>query len=125
VTAQSGRGESGPVTVLSVPVNRRDETRLHGDVQRIAPDAVCTTRDLRAPNSAYQSGPPNSRSRRTGCIRKMSAAARRMASSSRTAAPIGCSPPRPRCPSCPTSTGSSATADSPGGRPLTTSGNVL
>jgi hypothetical protein len=82
VTAQSGRGESGPVTVLSVPVNRRDETRLHGDVQRIAPDAVCTTRDLRAPNSAYQSDPPNSRSRRTGCIRKMSAAARRMASSS-------------------------------------------
>jgi uncharacterized protein YebE (UPF0316 family) len=58
VTAQSGRGESGPVTVLSVPVNRRDETRLHGDVRRIAPDAVCTTRDLRAPNSAYQSGPP-------------------------------------------------------------------
>jgi hypothetical protein len=66
VTAQSGRGESGPVTVLSVPVNRRDETRLHGDVQRIAPDAVCTTRDLRTPNSAYQSGPPSSRSRRTG-----------------------------------------------------------
>ena len=66
VTAQSGRGESGPVTVLSVPVDRRDETRLHGDVQRIAPDAVCTTRDLRAPNSAYQSGPPSSRSRRTG-----------------------------------------------------------
>jgi uncharacterized protein YebE (UPF0316 family) len=66
VTAQSGRGESGPVTVLSVPVDRRDETRLHRDVQSIAPDAVCTTRDLRAPNSAYQSGPPSSRSRRTG-----------------------------------------------------------
>jgi hypothetical protein len=66
VTAQSGHGESGPVTVLSVPVDRRDETRLHGDVQRIAPDAVCTTRDLRAPNSAYHSGPPSSRSRRTG-----------------------------------------------------------
>ena len=70
VTAQSGRGESGPVTVLSVPVNRRDETRLHGDVQRIAPDAVCTTRDLRAPNSAYQSGPPSSRSRRTTSLGK-------------------------------------------------------
>jgi uncharacterized protein YebE (UPF0316 family) len=66
VTAQSGRGESGPVTVLSVPVDRRDETRLHGDVQRIAPDAVCTTRDLRAPHPPYQSGPPSSRSRRTG-----------------------------------------------------------
>jgi uncharacterized protein YebE (UPF0316 family) len=125
MTAQSGRGESGPVTVLSVPVNRRDEARLHRDVQSIAPDAVCTTRDLRAPNSAYQSGPPSSRSRRTACIRTMSAAARRVASSSRTAAPTGCSPPRPRCPSGPTSTGSSATADSPGGRPLTTSGNVL
>jgi hypothetical protein len=43
---------------LSVPVDRRDEARLHGDVQRIDPAAVCTTRDLRAPNSAYQSGPP-------------------------------------------------------------------
>src|SRR5436305_612311 len=50
--------ENGPVTILSVPVDRRDEARLHRDVQSIAPDAVCTTRDLRAPNSAYQSGPP-------------------------------------------------------------------
>jgi uncharacterized protein YebE (UPF0316 family) len=58
VTAQSGRAEDGPVTILSVPVNRRDEARLHRDVQSIAPDAVCTTRDLRAPNPASQSGPP-------------------------------------------------------------------
>ena len=58
VTAQSGRAENGPVTILSVPVDRRDEARLHRDVQSIAPDAVCTTRDLRAPNSAYQSDPP-------------------------------------------------------------------
>jgi uncharacterized protein YebE (UPF0316 family) len=58
VTAQSGHAENGPVTILSVPVNRRDEARLHRDVQSIAPDAVCTTRDLRATNSAYQSGPP-------------------------------------------------------------------
>jgi uncharacterized protein YebE (UPF0316 family) len=58
VTAQSGRAENGPVTILSVPVNRRDEAGLHRDVQSIAPDAICTTRDLRAPNSAYQSDPP-------------------------------------------------------------------
>jgi uncharacterized protein YebE (UPF0316 family) len=58
VTAQSGRAENGPVTILSVPVNRRDEARLHRDVQSIAPDAICTTRDLRAPNSAYRSDPP-------------------------------------------------------------------
>jgi uncharacterized protein YebE (UPF0316 family) len=58
VTAQSGHAENGPVTILSVPVNRRDEASLHRDVQGMAPDAVCTTRDLRAPNSAYQSGPP-------------------------------------------------------------------
>ena len=36
VTAQSGRAENGPVTILSVPVNRRDEARLHRDVQSIA-----------------------------------------------------------------------------------------
>lgn len=58
VTAQSGRAENGPVTILSLPVNRRDEARLHRDVQSIAPDAICTTRDLRAPNSAYRSDPP-------------------------------------------------------------------
>jgi uncharacterized protein YebE (UPF0316 family) len=58
VTAQSGHAENGPVTILSVPVNRRDEARLHRDVQSIAPDAICTTRDLRTPNSARQSNPP-------------------------------------------------------------------
>jgi uncharacterized protein YebE (UPF0316 family) len=57
-TSQSGRAENGPVTILSVPVNRRDEARLHRDVQSIAPDAVWTTKDLHAPNSAYQSGSP-------------------------------------------------------------------
>jgi hypothetical protein len=58
VTAQSGRAENGPVTILSVPVNRRDEARLHHDVQSITPDAVWTTKDLRAPNSAGQSDLP-------------------------------------------------------------------
>jgi len=57
-TAQSGRAENGPVAILSVPVDRRDEARLHRDVQSIAPDAICTTRDLRMPNSAHQSDPP-------------------------------------------------------------------
>jgi hypothetical protein len=57
-TSQSGRAENGPVTILSVPVNRRDEARLHRDVQSIAPDAVWTTRDLRAPNSADQPNLP-------------------------------------------------------------------
>ena len=58
VTAQSGRAENGPVAILSVPVDRRDEARLHRDVQSIVPDAICTTRDLRTPNSAYQADPP-------------------------------------------------------------------
>jgi uncharacterized protein YebE (UPF0316 family) len=58
VTAQSGRGESGPVAILSVPVDRRDEARLHRDVQSIAPEAVYTARDLRTPKPAYQSGAP-------------------------------------------------------------------
>ena len=38
VTAQSGRAENGPVAILSVPVDRRDEARLHRDVQSIAPE---------------------------------------------------------------------------------------
>ena len=58
VMAQTGRTENGPVMILSVPVNRRDEARLHYDVQSITPDAVWTTKDLRAPNSADQSDPP-------------------------------------------------------------------
>src|SRR5689334_10587557 len=64
-----------------------------------------------------------SRPHPTGCTKTTSAAPPRTASSFRTAAPTGCSPPRPRCPSCPTSTRSSATADSPGARSLTTNGN--
>jgi uncharacterized protein YebE (UPF0316 family) len=58
VTAQSGRGENGPVAILSVPVDRRDEARLHRDVQSIAPEAVYTARDLRTPKAAYQSRAP-------------------------------------------------------------------
>ena len=58
VTAQSGHAENGPVAILSVPVNRRDEARLHRDVQGIAPDAVLrTTRDLRVPNLGIPSRP--------------------------------------------------------------------
>jgi len=64
VTAQSGRTENGPVTILSVPVNRRDEARLQHDVRNITPDAVWTTKDLRVPNPAGQSGPPK---RLPGC----------------------------------------------------------
>ena len=58
VTAQSGHTENGLVTILSVPVTRRDEARLRRDVQSITPDAVWTTKDLRAPNSADQSDLP-------------------------------------------------------------------
>ena len=47
VTAQSGRAENGPVAILSVPVDRRDEARLHRDVQSIAPDAVGTAFNCR------------------------------------------------------------------------------
>ena len=58
VTAQPGRAENGPVTVLSVPVTRRDEARLHHDVRSIVPDAVWTTKDLRAPNLVHQPDKP-------------------------------------------------------------------
>lgn len=57
-TVQSGHTENGPVTILSVPVNRRDEARLQHEVQSIAPDASWTTKDLRAPHPAGQTGPP-------------------------------------------------------------------
>lgn len=50
VTVQSGRAESGPVTILSVPVDRREEDRLHDEVRSITADAVWTTRDLRVPD---------------------------------------------------------------------------
>ena len=71
VTAQSGRGESGPVTVLSVPVSTVvTKLACTGTCSASPRDAVCTTRDLRAPNSAYQSGPPSSRSRRTTSLGK-------------------------------------------------------
>jgi uncharacterized protein YebE (UPF0316 family) len=58
VTAQPGHAENGPVTVLSVPLNRHDEARLHHDVRSIAPDAVWTTKDLRAPNLVHQPEKP-------------------------------------------------------------------
>jgi hypothetical protein len=57
-TAQPGRAENGPVTVLSVPVSRHDEARLHHDVRCIAPAAVWTTKDLRAPNLVHQRDKP-------------------------------------------------------------------
>jgi uncharacterized protein YebE (UPF0316 family) len=58
VTVQSGHTENGPVTILSVPVSRRDEARLQHDVQSITSDVAWTTKDLRAPHPAGHSGPP-------------------------------------------------------------------
>ena len=52
VTVQSGHTENGPVTILSVPVSRRDEARLQHDVQSITSDVAWTTKDLRAPHPA-------------------------------------------------------------------------
>jgi uncharacterized protein YebE (UPF0316 family) len=46
-TAQKAYREDGPVTVLFVAVNRRQEERLHRDVARLAPEAIWST-ELRA-----------------------------------------------------------------------------
>ena len=46
-TAHAGHGEHGPVTVLSLAINRRHEERLHRDIEHLAPQAYWST-DLRA-----------------------------------------------------------------------------
>ena len=46
-TSQPGCGENGPVTVLSVVINRRHESRLHRDVAELAPDALWSAEDQR------------------------------------------------------------------------------
>ena len=46
-TSQPGCGENGPVTVLSVVINRRHESRLHRDVAELAPDALWSAKDQR------------------------------------------------------------------------------
>ncbi|MEX5716917.1 DUF5698 domain-containing protein [Geodermatophilus maliterrae] len=47
VTVQEGQGATGPLTVLSVAVERRHEARLHRDLAVLAPDASWVTDDLR------------------------------------------------------------------------------
>lgn len=47
-TVQAGHSELGPVTVLSVAINRRQEGRLHRDVTHLAPEAFWTTEEVRA-----------------------------------------------------------------------------
>jgi uncharacterized protein YebE (UPF0316 family) len=46
-TAHTGQGEHGPVTTLFLAIARRDEGRLHSDVEHLAPQAFWST-DLRA-----------------------------------------------------------------------------
>jgi uncharacterized protein YebE (UPF0316 family) len=48
-TAQTAHAETGPVTVLFVPVNRRHEERLHRDVAELAPGAIWSTELRTAP----------------------------------------------------------------------------
>jgi uncharacterized protein YebE (UPF0316 family) len=47
-TVQVGHGEDGPVTVLFVAINRRHEVRLRRDLAQLAPEAFCSTGELRA-----------------------------------------------------------------------------
>lgn len=47
VTVQSGRDEDGPVSVLYLAIERKDESRLHGDVTRLAPRALWSVEELR------------------------------------------------------------------------------
>jgi uncharacterized protein YebE (UPF0316 family) len=46
-TAHSGQGEQGPVSVLFLAINRRQEPRLHKDVAHLAPGARWITEELR------------------------------------------------------------------------------
>jgi uncharacterized protein YebE (UPF0316 family) len=46
--AYAGRDETGPVTVLFVPIDRRHEARLHRDVAHLAPGAGWSSNELRA-----------------------------------------------------------------------------
>jgi len=48
VTVSPGHGELGPVTVLYVAVNRRDEARLHRDVADLDPSAFWSVEDVRS-----------------------------------------------------------------------------
>jgi uncharacterized protein YebE (UPF0316 family) len=47
VVAHDGHDEDGPVTVLSVAVNRRHESRLLGDLSQLAPEALWSIADVR------------------------------------------------------------------------------
>ena len=47
-TVQVGHGEDGPVTVLFLAISRRHEVRLRRDLAQLAPEAFCTTGELRA-----------------------------------------------------------------------------
>ncbi|MGD9530325.1 DUF5698 domain-containing protein [Pseudonocardia sp.] len=47
VTAQHGHGAHGPVTVVSVAISRRCESRLHRDVVELAPDATWAAEEHR------------------------------------------------------------------------------
>jgi uncharacterized protein YebE (UPF0316 family) len=46
-TAQPGHGECGPVTILYIAIDRREEPALHRDVQLVDPVAFWTAEDLR------------------------------------------------------------------------------
>jgi len=47
-TVQTGHGESGPVDIVFVAINRRHEALLHDDVTRLAPEAFWSTEEVRA-----------------------------------------------------------------------------
>jgi uncharacterized protein YebE (UPF0316 family) len=55
-TVQPGYGEDGPVDVVFVAISRRDESRLRGDVGRIAPDGFWSAEDLRPPDRPLRAG---------------------------------------------------------------------
>lgn len=47
VTVQHARGAAGPLTVLSIAVERRHEARLHRELAALDPDASWATEELR------------------------------------------------------------------------------
>lgn len=71
VTAQPGRTQDGPVTILTIPVSRRDQARLRLDAQNITTDVLWTSGDLQAPHPPARPGPADRPPTRRGTPKQL------------------------------------------------------
>jgi uncharacterized protein YebE (UPF0316 family) len=53
-TMQSGHGEHGPISILSVAISRDDEGQLHRDVRELAPEASWRIEELRSSSPGFE-----------------------------------------------------------------------